>query len=172
MKKYVIICLTIIFFTILSAAERPNILLIMVDDMGYSDLGSFGGEIKTPNLDSLAEQGIRMTNFTNCAKCETTRMTLMSGRYYTEVGPGLNNSISLGELMQTGGYYTMMSGKWHLSGSPYDRGFNRYFGFLNGAVNFFTGESTSGGKFFSLDDKEITVPQKDFFCNDLLNFRL
>lgn len=74
-----------LFSAVLSAAEKPNIILILVDDMGYSDLGCFGSEIDTPNIDSLAAAGIKFTHFTNCAKCETTRTTLMTGRYHTEV---------------------------------------------------------------------------------------
>jgi len=64
-------------------ASRPNIVLILVDDMGYSDLGCFGSEIETPNIDRLAAGGIKFTHFTNCAKCETTLTTLMSVRYHT-----------------------------------------------------------------------------------------
>jgi len=145
---------------------RPNIVLIMVDDMGYSDLGCYGGEIDTPHIDRIAMAGIRYTNFTNCAKCETTRATLMSGRYHTEVGGGLRNCITVAEVLKQGGYHTMMSGKWHLAGSPIDRGFDRYFGFLNGASNFFTGESTAGGTHFRLDEEEWQVPKENFYCTD------
>ena len=149
------------------AADRPNIVLIMVDDMGYSDLGSYGGEIHSPNLDKLAMNGIRFTNFTNCAKCETTRSALMSGRYHTEVGRGqLSNCIPMAAAMQLGGYHTMMVGKWHLNDTPMNRGFDRYFGFLNGASNFFTGEGTNGGKHFRLDREEWTVPETGFYCTD------
>jgi len=147
--------------------KRPNIVLIFVDDMGYSDLGCFGSEIKTPHLDSLAANGIRFTNFHNCAKCETTRATLISGRFHPEVNTTqLNNCMTIAEGMKAGGYHTIMSGKWHLTGNPIDHGFDRYFGFLNGAVNFFTGESTLGGKKFRLDKKEFVVPDKEFYTTD------
>jgi len=149
------------------AGSRPNVVLIMVDDMGYSDVGCYGGEIETPNIDRLAARGIRFTNFTNCAKCETTRATLMSGRYHTEVGVRkLSGCITMPEVLKSGGYHTMMVGKWHLGQSPLDHGFDRYFGFLNGASNFFTGESTGGGTHFRLDRKEFTVPKTGFYCTD------
>ena len=67
-------------------AARPNIILVLVDDMGWSDPGCYGGEIETPNLDRLAAEGLRFSQFYNCAKCETTRATLLSGRYHAEVG--------------------------------------------------------------------------------------
>ena len=124
-----------------SGQIRPNIVLMMVDDMGYSDLGCYGGEIQTPHLDRLADRGIRFTNFTNCAKCETTRATLLSGRYHTEVTSELAKCITIPEVLELGGYHTMMVGKWHLRGSPLDHGFHRYFGFLNGSCNFFTGKA-------------------------------
>jgi len=144
----------------------PNVVLILVDDMGYSDLGCYGGEIQTPNIDRLAERGIRFTNFTNCAKCETTRATLMSGRYHTEVTRKLTDCVTLPEVLELGGYHTMMVGKWHLGGSPLDHGFHRYFGFLNGASNFFTGESTAGRTHFRLGREAFSVPKTGFYCTD------
>lgn len=142
--------------------RRPNVLVMMVDDMGFSDLGCYGGEIETPNLDKLASRGIRFTQFYNCAKCETTRATLLSGRYYTEVGnQNLQNCITLAEGMKLGGYHTLMTGKWHLRKEPLDRGFDRYFGHLSGATNFFTGDST-----FRLDRKKFLVPQTGFYTTD------
>jgi len=140
----------------------PNIVLIMVDDMGFSDLGCYGGEINTPNLDQLAADGVRFTKFYNCAKCETTRATLLSGRYHTEVGIGkLKNCVTLAEVMRAGGYTTLMTGKWHMSGSPIERGFDRYFGHLSGATNFFTGDDT-----FRLDDQPFQVPTEGFYTTD------
>lgn len=72
--------------SVASAAKKPNILLVLVDDMGYSDLGCFGSEINTPNIDKLAAEGIKFTQFSNNAKCETSRTALMSGRYHVEEG--------------------------------------------------------------------------------------
>lgn len=142
--------------------SRPNVILIMVDDLGFSDLGCYGSEIETPNLDSLANSGLRFTQFYNCAKCETTRATLLSGCYYPEVeNQKLKNCITIAEGMRAAGYRTLMSGKWHLAGSPMDRGFEKYFGFLGGATNFFTGDNT-----FRLHEELFHVPQENFYTTD------
>lgn len=147
---------------------RPNIVLVMVDDMGFADLGCYGGEIETPNLDRLAEGGVRFQAFYNTAKCAQTRATLLSGRYYPEVafaGPH-RNSVTLAEVLREAGYATLMSGKWHLRGEPTDQGFQRYFGHLAGAVNFFTGAATDGTNTFRLDGKPWSVPPRDFYTTD------
>lgn len=145
-----------------SANEKPNIILILVDDMGYSDLGCFGSEIKTPNIDTLAQNGIKFTNFTNCAKCETTRTTLMSGRYHTEVMKNASTAITIPENLALGGYQNFMVGKWHIFDTPVKRGFDRYFGFLEGATNFFTGVGTSGKITYKVDEDPYEIP-KDFY---------
>lgn len=145
-----------------AAPPRPNIVLIMVDDMGYSDLGCYGGEIKTPNLDQLAADGLRFTEFYNCAKCETSRATLFSGRYHSEPGVHLlADCVTLSEVMQAGGYTTLMTGKWHQTSEPINRGFDRYFGHLSGQTNFFTGDDT-----FRLDDRPFRVTDQDFYTTD------
>ena len=142
--------------------QRPNLVLILVDDLGFSDIGCYGGEIETPNLDQLAAKGIRFTQFYNCAKCETTRATLLSGRYYPEVGNRkLVNCVTLGEAMKSAGYATIMTGKWHMEGDPISRGFDRFFGHLSGATNFFTGDNT-----FRLGKKPFKIEDKEFYYND------
>ena len=150
------------------AADRPNIVLIMVDDMGYSDLGCFGGEINTPNIDQLAKAGIRFTQFTNCAKCETTRRTLLTGRYHPEVTGskgqpetlrGPQHCATIPEVLKPAGYQCFMTGKWHIFDTPIQRGFDRYFGFLEGACNFFTGKGTSGRFTFRLNEQPFEVPK-------------
>ncbi len=103
------------------AKERPNILLILTDDMGYSDPGCFGGEIKTPNIDMLAETGVRFTQFYNCARCCPSRASLLTGQYPQKVGidaMGVNlnkNAATIAEVLKANGYHTGMTGKWHLS---------------------------------------------------------
>ena len=142
--------------------ERPNIVLLMVDDLGFSDLGCYGGEIKTPQLDRLARNGLRFTQFYNCAKCETTRSTLLSGRYYPEVNnQKLENCVTIAEALSAAGYTTLMTGKWHLDSLPNDRGFDRYFGHLSGATNFFRGDDT-----FRLDREPWQVPGNGFYTTD------
>ena len=101
--------------------QRPNIVIIMADDMGFSDIGCFGGEIKTPNLDKLASNGLRFTQFYNCARCCPTRASLMTGQYPHKVGLARNgqsltrDGITIAEALKQAGYNTAMAGKWHLS---------------------------------------------------------
>lgn len=145
-------------------AEHPNIILIMADDMGFSDLACYGGEIQTPNLDYLAETGIRYSQFYNAARCCPTRASLMTGVYPHQAGMGWMTNANMGtpayqgdlgknvatiaEVLHPSGYSTYMTGKWHLSNSrknsgeikdnwPLQRGFDRYFGIVGGAGNYF-----------------------------------
>jgi arylsulfatase A-like enzyme len=102
-------------------SEKPNIIIIMADDMGYSDIGCYGGEIATPNIDRLAKNGLRMMNFYNNSRCCPTRAALLTGQYAHKVGLAKNgnaltrNSATIAELLKENGYQTAMSGKWHLS---------------------------------------------------------
>jgi arylsulfatase len=139
--------------------QRPNFLLVVADDLGWTDIGSFGGEIDTPNLDALAQQGVKFTDFHVSVSCSPTRSMLMSGNDNHVAGLGnmgellaenqigkpgyeghLNNRVaSLAEVLSEGGYHTYMSGKWHLGhkkGSlPFDRGFKRSFSMLVGGAS-------------------------------------
>ncbi|MCB8994232.1 MAG: sulfatase-like hydrolase/transferase, partial [Bacteroidales bacterium] len=104
-----------------SELQPPNLMIIMVDDMGFSDPGCYGGEIKTPNLDYLAQNGLRFTDFHNCAKCSPTRASLLTGAYPHEANmPNIgytlsSNVVTLAEVLKQGGYQTGITGKWHLS---------------------------------------------------------
>ena len=121
-----------------AADSRPNIVIIMVDDMGYADLGCYGGEIQTPHLDRLASNGLRFSQFYNTAKCHSSRASLLTECYSAEVGESaISHSVTIAEVLGNKGYTTMMVGKWHLKDHPMDRGFQRYFGHLSGATNFF-----------------------------------
>lgn len=148
--------------TLNAADDKPNVVLIMVDDMGWSDLGCYGGEIQTPHLDALANNGLRFSQFYNTAKCSQTRATLLSGLYHNEVGIGaLKNCWTLAEAVKTAGYSTIMTGKWHLNKEPTDRGFARYFGHLSGATDFFAGNNS-----FRLNGKPFKVTAKNFYTTD------
>ena len=141
------------------ADDRPNVVVIMVDDLGYSDIGCYGGEIDTPNLDSLAQDGLRFSQFYNTAKCHSSRVSLLSGQYCIAAGDTqLNHAVTSAEVLGSSGYFTAMTGKWHLKREPTDFGFNRYFGHLSGACNFFKGDNT-----FRLNGEKWQVPPKDFY---------
>jgi arylsulfatase A-like enzyme len=127
-------------------APRTNIILIMADDMGWSDLGCYGGEIETPNIDRLAAEGLLFTQFYNNAKCTTTRASLLTGLYPRNGGFGQEqliqkNMLTLGEAMRHAGYATGFSGKWHNGQKPpylpYNRGFDDAYGLWDGCCNFF-----------------------------------
>ncbi|UCS94029.1 arylsulfatase [Echinicola marina] len=144
--------------------KQPNVMIILADDMGFSDIGSYGGEVKTPNLDKLAKGGIRYTQFYNNARCCPTRASLMTGLYPHQAGMGWMTAADLGtpqyqgelnqqcvtiaEVLHQTGYKTYMSGKWHLSrvrniqgevkdNWPIQRGFDEFFGIVDGASNYF-----------------------------------
>ncbi len=135
-----------------SAAQRPNIVLILADDLGYSDLGCFGGEIETPNIDDLARSGVRMTHLYNSARCCPTRASLMTGLYPTQAGigdfttknpdpkrgPGYLGRLSdqcatLAEVLKPAGYRSYYVGKWHMhpETGPIQRGFDEFYGYTN-----------------------------------------
>ena len=137
-----------------TAAERPNIIVIMADDLGFADLGCYGSEIETPNLDGLAADGLRFTQFYNTAKCHSSRVSLLTGLYCDQAGSTtLSRGATIGEVLSEAGYFTAMVGKWHLKKQPTDFGFDRYWGHLSGATNFFTGDDS-----FRLNGAKWTVP--------------
>jgi len=136
------------------AAKPPNFVLIMVDDLGFADLGCYGSEIETPHLDALAGNGLRFTQFYNTAKCHSSRVSLLTGLYCDQAGgASLSRGATIAEALAPAGYSTQMVGKWHLSKQPTDFGFQRYWGHLSGATNFFTGDNT-----FRLNGDKWTVP--------------
>lgn len=147
------------------AGSRPNIILILVDDMGYSDIGCFGSEISTPNLDALAAKGMRMSQWYNNPRCCPSRASIMTGLYSHQVGFGMMaddaghypfpqysgdlsaTCVTIPEVLKKAGYNTAMTGKWHLADTggsaaskhnwPRQRGFDRYYGTIIGAGSYF-----------------------------------
>jgi len=170
------------------AAKRPNIVLIMVDDMGFSDIGCYGGEVHTPNLDKLAAGGLRFAQFYNAARCCPTRASLLTGLYPHQAGIGhmvgnrgypayqgyLNDRcVTIAEALKPAGYRTLMSGKWHVGEDrahwPTDRGFDKYFGLISGGANYFdiTKAKAKGVKRkMAIDDKPYMPPKENFYITD------
>jgi arylsulfatase len=172
-------CVLLSFGNSLRAAppQRPNIVLIMADDLGYSDIGCYGGDVDTPHLNRLAKEGLRFTQFYNCAKCTTTRAALVTGLYPRPQGGLLKtNMVTLGEVLREAGYQTALFGKWHLgrgeSTHPFRRGFDEYYGLLDGCCNFFNPSQPDpefkGGKVrtFGHNDRLITEFPDDFYTTD------
>jgi arylsulfatase A-like enzyme len=136
--------------------QKPNITIILADDLGFSDVGSYGSEIQTPNLDQLAKNGLRMTQFYNTARCSPTRASLLTGLYPHQAGISVldgdwgipeyqgylsKHTVTLAEVLKDAGYSSYISGKWHVGNEeghwPLDRGFERYYGLIDGASNFY-----------------------------------
>lgn len=111
--------LSLLLFATISMAqthEKPNILVVLTDDLGFSDIGCYGSEIQTPVLDKLAANGLRFTQFYNTAKCHSSRVSLLSGRWCRQAGDeSLKRAVTIPEVLRPAGYSNLMSGKWHLS---------------------------------------------------------
>ena len=126
-------------------AARPNVLLILADDLGWSDLSSFGSEIRTPNIDALATQGLTFTQCYNSARCSPTRASLLTGLTPHEAGvanigpPISSHAVTIPEVLDPAGYSSSMVGKWHLTerSTPVDRGFDEFYGMLGGFNSYF-----------------------------------
>ncbi|MFT4053766.1 MAG: arylsulfatase, partial [Novosphingobium sp.] len=186
------------------SAARPNFLVIVADDLGWSDLGAFGGEIATPNLDALANSGVRFTGFHTAPTCSPTRSMLLSGVDNHEAGIGtmvesrpaafaarpgyegyLNDHVaSIAELLQQGGYRTLMSGKWHLGltedRGPAARGFDHSYALLQGLGNHFGADQNAAwtkakaNSLYRQDGKLVKFPvghySADQFADKLIGF--
>lgn len=167
----------------IAAPKKPNVVLIMADDMGWSDIGSYGSEIPTPNLDLLARNGVRFSQFYNNARCCPTRASLLTGLYAHQAGIGqmaedpenpkhndwgtdgyrgyLNrHCVTIAEALKTNGYHTYMAGKWHVGMHgqekwPRQRGFDRYYGILAGAASYFRPQ---GGRGLTLNNQKLPTP--------------
>jgi arylsulfatase len=174
----------------MAARNRPNIVLIMVDDMGFSDLGCYGSEIRTPNLDTLADGGMRFTHFYNAARCCPTRASLLTGLHPHQAGMGgmvngdgiegspyqgwINKEcVTLAEVLGSAGYATYMSGKWHVGEEhphwPMDRGFDRHYGLISGGMNYWDirkGKRAGIVRKFSNENVQELPPAEGFYATD------
>jgi arylsulfatase A-like enzyme len=181
-----------------AADSRPNVIVILSDDIGFSDLGCYGSEIATPNLDALAAGGLRFTQFYNTARCCPTRASLLTGLYPHQAGVGymtdrapysatamINewyagdlrpDTVTLGEAMRGAGYATYAVGKWHVTKDieedtsrhnwPLQRGFDRFYGILPGASNFFRPPALQRDNTRIKFDADPEYPVKDFYLTD------
>jgi arylsulfatase len=137
--RLLLVSLASCLLCLVSSAKPPNVLLIMADDLGYSDLGCYGSIIETPALDRLAAQGTRLANFRVNPMCVVTRTSLMTGHTHTQ-SSNYSRSLPLPKALAAAGYQTSISGKWHQPSHPLDHGFDHFYGFLKGQINNFTGD--------------------------------
>ena len=169
--------------------EKPNILLIMNDDMGYSDIGCYGGEIDTPNLNRLAQQGLRFSQFYNSPRCSPSRASLLTGLHPHQTGIGIltyptgpegyagnlnKQCVTIAEALKASNYKTYLSGKWHVASSlieptdawPMQRGFDHFYGTIIGAGSFYNPNTLTRGN----DNIEHEAEQDDgFFYTDAIS---
>ncbi len=171
--------------------KRPNVVLIMVDDMGYSDIGCYGSEIPTPHIDELAFEGLRFSQFYNQARCCPTRASLMTGLFPHQTGIGqmtnspkgdtynswgtegyigyLNrNCVTIAEVLKETGYHTYMTGKWHLGYHqqdrwPMQRGFEKFYGSIAGATSYFRPQ---GKRPVTLMNEHLPAPDSAYYTTD------
>lgn len=185
MKKIVIPMLLGGSLALSAQSKQPNIVLILADDLGFSDLGCFGGEIHTPVLDNLAGEGVRFTQMYNSARSCPSRASLLTGLYPHQVGMGHmeagnsrkdwpqgysgfrgDNNVTIAEVLRQNGYYTAMSGKWHLGAQkPTERGFEDFYGLLGGFTSFW--DQT---KYTRLPDQSTlkVYPEGEFYATDAI----
>ena len=167
---------------------RPNVVLLLVDDMGFSDIECYGGEICTPNLDRLAKDGVRFSQFYNTARCSPSRASLLTGLHPHQTGIGIltndtrphgyagtinDRCVTMAEVLRSAGYATCISGKWHLAEEihkpndawPTQRGFDRFFGTLTGCGSFFEPGTLMRGE-VNVEDEAL---RPDFFYTDAIS---
>jgi arylsulfatase len=175
-------------------AKRPNIILIMADDMGYTDVGCYGSEIKTPNIDALASNGVRFTQFYNTSRCCPTRAALLTGLYSHQAGIGLMTGdrgydayrgdlnlrcVTLAEALRPAGYRNYMSGKWHVTKHtapkgpnhnwPIQRGFDRFYGTIIGAGSFYDPATLCRDNTFITPENDPEYAPKRYYYSDAIS---
>lgn len=167
---------------------KPNVVLILNDDMGYSDLGCYGGEVQTPNLDRLAANGLRFSQFYNTARCSPSRASLLTGLHPHQTGVGIltydsgpegyagnlnHRCVTIPQVLKANGYRTYMSGKWHVASSlteptdtwPMQRGFDEFYGTIIGAGSFYDPNTLTRGN----DNIEHEAKAPGFFYTDAIS---
>ena len=173
------------------SSQKPNIVIIMADDMGFSDIGCYGSEIETPNLDKLAANGLRFAQFYNTARCCPTRAALLSGVYQHQAGIGLmtgdsnlpgyrgefgRNVVSIAEALEEGGYRRYMTGKWHVTRHvrpngpkdnwPIQRGFEKFYGTIIGAGSFYDPATLCrGNQFITPENDKLYKPDLYYYTD-------
>lgn len=196
--KFKLVCFVSLLLLVLSACqsksdERPNIVLILADDMGYSDLGCYGSEIHTPNLDKLASDGVRFSSFYNNARCCPSRATILTGLYPHQAGIGAmtdtdvpipeyegyfkEGTITIADILRQAGYSTYMAGKWHVGDEPEHRpvhhGFDKSFALIDGACGYFdykpyrNDKWPPGNKLTVVEDDHLAEIPDSFYATDL-----
>ena len=176
------------------ASDAPNIVLIMSDDMGFSDLGCYGSEINTPHLDQLADHGVRFTQFYNTARCCPTRAALLTGVYQHQAGIGLmtddsqlpgyrgelgRDVVSIAEALSGAGYRRYMAGKWHVTRHvspdgpkdnwPLQRGFEKFYGTITGAGSFYDPATLCRGNTFITPVNDPQYRPKTYYYTHAIN---
>jgi len=167
---------------------KPNVVLILNDDMGYSDIGCYGGEVDTPNLDRLAARGLRFSQFYNTARCSPSRASMLTGLHPHQTGVGIltydsgpegyagnlnQRCVTIPQALKTNGYTTYMSGKWHVASNlteptdtwPLQRGFDHFFGTIIGAGSFYDPNTLTRGN----DSAEHEARAEGFFYTDAIS---
>lgn len=141
-----------------AAGSRPNIVVVLADDLGFSDVGCYGSEIETPTLDRLAGNGLRFSQFYNTGKCHSSRVSLLGGRWDLQAGStSLERAVTIPEMLDASGYFTAMAGKWDLKKNPVDFGFRRAFSHAR-STNYFLGDES-----FTLNGQPWAVPAQGFY---------
>ena len=174
--------------------RRPNVVLIMADDMGFSDIGCYGSEVRTPTLDRLAAEGVRMTQFYNTSRCCPTRAALLTGLYSHQAGIGLmtgdrgydayrgdlnRRCVTIAEALRPAGYKNYMAGKWHVTRHvaptgpkhnwPLQRGFDRFYGTITGAGSFFDPTTLCRDNTYVTPENDAEYRPQRFYYTDAIS---
>ncbi|MGB0580194.1 MAG: arylsulfatase [Limisphaerales bacterium] len=194
MRNLILVVTLALGMSVSGGIKRPNIVLIMADDMGYTDIGCYGSEIRTPTLDGLAENGVRFTQFYNTSRCCPTRAALLTGLYSHQAGIGLmtgdrgwpayrgdlnKRCVTIAEVLGQGGYRNYMSGKWHVTrftspkgpkhNWPRQRGFDRFYGTITGAGSFYDPATLCRDNTYITPENDQEYQPESYFYSDAIS---